>query len=279
MSPNPETPNTDSNRADGPPGATTADNRDVVRERFGAHAADYATSTVHAKGASLERLLDLTRPEPAWRVLDIATGAGHTALAFAPHVAEVIATDITPQMLQVGREIALERGLSNVRFSPADASDLPFPDGSFDLVSCRIAPHHFPDVGAFVAESARVLKAGGLLAVVDNLVQEDSVAAQFVNDFERLRDPGHVACLSAAQWRAHFAAQGLAVCADEARPKDIRFDSWVARQGLDAETTARLRAMLDAPPGSAAEFLQPRTEEGGLVFTLSEGLFVARKSG
>ena len=73
--------------------------KSLAQQRFGRAAADYATSEVHAKGASLTRLVELTEPKPHWRVLDVATGAGHTALAFAPHVAKVTATDITEEML------------------------------------------------------------------------------------------------------------------------------------------------------------------------------------
>ena len=68
--------------------------KSLAQQRFGRAAADYATSEVHAKGASLTRLVELAEPKPHWRVLDVATGAGHTALAFASHVAKVTATDI-----------------------------------------------------------------------------------------------------------------------------------------------------------------------------------------
>ena len=81
-----------------------------------------------------------------WRVLDVATGAGHTAFTFAPHVKVVHATDITPQMLAVTTEQAQTRGLSNIVVEHADAEALPYEDGRFDLVTCRIAPHHFGDV-------------------------------------------------------------------------------------------------------------------------------------
>jgi D-amino-acid oxidase len=257
----------------------SADNRALVRERFGANAASYGTSTVHAKGWSLQRLVELTRPQATWRVLDVATGGGHTALAFAPHVARVEATDITPEMLEVGRSLAVDRGLDNVTFAPADAMNLPYEDLSFDLVTCRIAPHHFPDVGAFVAESARVLVPGGLLAVVDNIVPEDRRAADFVNDFERRRDPGHAACLSSTTWASHFAAAGLELLEAEAVAKTIHFDPWVDRQDLDDATRRALGAMLEEAPPSAADFLRPRRERGDRVFDLREGIFVARKAG
>jgi ubiquinone/menaquinone biosynthesis C-methylase UbiE len=129
----------------------------LVQQKFGAAAADYAASSVHAKGESLARLVALVEPKPHWRLLDIATGAGHTALAFAPHVRVVTATDVTQPMLDEARKLAKARGLSNVRTAQARAEDIPFPDTSFDLVTCRLAAHHFEDMAAFVGEAFRVL--------------------------------------------------------------------------------------------------------------------------
>ena len=71
----------------------------VVRSKFGPAAADYAASDVHAKGESLARIVELVAPQKAWAALDVATGAGHAAAVFAPHVASVIASDITDEML------------------------------------------------------------------------------------------------------------------------------------------------------------------------------------
>ena len=70
-----------------------------VQSQFGRAAADYATSSVHAQGESLARIVELTAPKKTWEALDVATGAGHTAAIFAPHVASMIASDITDEML------------------------------------------------------------------------------------------------------------------------------------------------------------------------------------
>src|SRR6266849_4178603 len=82
--------------------------KSLVQEQFGATAAHYLTSKPHAKGKSLERLVELVQPQPAWRALDVATGAGHTAYAFAPHVARVWATDITEEMLALLKAMLAE---------------------------------------------------------------------------------------------------------------------------------------------------------------------------
>ena len=135
----------------------------LVQQQFGAHAAAYATSKVHAQGASLARLVELIRPQPNWQVLDVATAAGHTAFAFAPHVAHVTATDITPEMLGEAAKLAAAKDIDNVSLEQADAEQLPFAAGSYDLITCRIAPHHFPHIDHFLAAAARVLRPAGLI--------------------------------------------------------------------------------------------------------------------
>ena len=141
------------------------DAKESNRRQFGANASNYAMSAVHAKGASLDRMVELVDPQSHWHCLDIATAAGHTAFAFAPHVAEVTATDLTDEMVDLAATRADEKQLTNVRTQVADAEELPFGDESFDLVTCRIAPHHFPNQLAFIAEASRVLASGGTFAL------------------------------------------------------------------------------------------------------------------
>lgn len=262
--------------------------KSIVQQQFGAHAAAYATSTVHAKGASLARLVELVRPEKHWRALDIATGAGHTAAAFAPHVAHVVASDITEEMLDEARKLAATKGFANMEAASADAQALPFSDALFDLVTSRIAPHHFPDVGAFVREVARVLKPGGTFALVDNIAPDAestkgfsdrdlAEAAVAYNDFEKLRDPSHGRCLGMAEWTDVITAAGLQVTHKERLPKDMEFDPWAVRLGCDEATIAGLRKTLAEAGPTLAAFLKPRLEKGALWFTLDEAIVIARK--
>lgn len=262
--------------------------KSLVQQQFGAHAAAYATSVVHAKGASLGRLVELVQPQPDWQVLDIATGAGHTAAAFAPHVAQVIATDITEEMLAEARKLAAAKGLANMATAVADAEALPFEDARFDLVTCRIAAHHFPDVPRFVSEVRRVLKPGGTFALVDN-ISPDAVstpgfseaelrdAAAAYNAFEKLRDPSHGRCLGIGEWREVIGATGLDVRHYEILPKSMEFAPWATRLGADAATTARLRSMLEEGSAALVAFLAPRRDGDALWFKLDEAIVIARK--
>jgi ubiquinone/menaquinone biosynthesis C-methylase UbiE len=263
-------------------------NKSLVQEQFGAHAAAYVTSTVHAKGASLARLVQLVHPQKHWHALDIATGAGHTALAFAPHVESVIASDLTQEMLDEAAKLAAARGIGNLATALADAEALPFADARFDLVTCRIAPHHFPDIPTFVSEVARVLKPGGTFALADNIEPDAESTPGFVpielrdaaliyNTFERLRDPSHNRCLGMTEWSELIEDAGLEVVHKERAPKEMEFEPWATRMGCGDSTVERLRSiLLEASPALRA-FLKPRSEGGALTFTLDEAVIIARK--
>lgn len=260
----------------------------LVQQQFGANAAAYATSVVHAKGASLARLVELVKPGADWAALDIATGAGHTALAFAPHVREVIASDLTPEMLDEAAKLAVSKGYANMKTAPADAERLPFPDARFDLVTCRIAPHHFPDIPAFLSESRRVLKPGGTFALVDNVspdeattpgfpVSELSAAADAYNAFEKKRDPSHGRALTTSEWTREIAAAGLELMHTEHAPKAMDFATWCRTMKVPESAIVELRAILTDAKGAFAAFLKPTFEGDKIGFTLDELIAIARK--
>ena len=262
--------------------------KEIVQQQFGANAASYATSPVHAKGYSLQRLVELAQPQPDWQVLDVATAAGHTAFAFAPQVAHVTATDLTPEMLTVAADLAVQKELTNLTFELADAEDLPYSNETFDLVTCRIAPHHFPKIQQFINEAARVLKPNGLLAVVDNIVPGTHLrgkkarlineAGAYVNAFEKLRDPSHGRCWSIGEWEQGFRQAGFTVQHQELLSKEIEFASWTARMQMLPEDAVRLKVMLLQAPTTVAEFLTPQIHGDRITFRLTELLIVGKLS-
>ena len=262
--------------------------KELVQQQFGANAANYLTSAVHAKGASLARLVELVAPKKDWTALDVATGAGHTAAVFAPHVAKVIASDLTPEMLEQVRKLATEKGLANMEPAIADAEKLPFPDASFDLVTCRIAPHHFPSIEKFLSEVHRVLKPGGTFALVDNVSPDNettpgfsgaalAAAADGYNAFEKLRDPSHGRALPTAEWLSLMRKVGLTLVHHEHAPKGMDFQSWVKTMNVPAATVPRLAAMLDEASPALKAFLKPTNDDGKRGFTLDELIAIARR--
>ncbi len=253
------------------------DPNDLIQQQFGANADKYATSVIHAKGASLARLVDLTQPRRDWLVLDVSTGAGHTALTFAPRVARVVACDLTSQMLHAAERLANERGIANIEFKSADAHSLPFDEGTFDLVTNRLALHHYSDARKAVAEMARVCKPGGLVAIADNVVPPDKGTAGYLNHFEQLHDPSHHWAYPVARLEAMFADAGLRVEHTENVSKEMELDPWADRSGASEELKAKLRKWLDDAPAPAREWLRPRHDGDRTFFTLTEAIVIGRK--
>lgn len=246
-----------------------------VRKQFARSAELYATSPVHARGADLDVVVRFARPEPTDVALDVSTGAGHTALALAPRVARVVATDLTPEMLEVARRLAAERGVKNVEFQEADVRALPFSDASFDVVTCRTAAHHYPELQVPVREMARVLRMGGRLVVSDTVSPADEVPDRFINALETLRDSTHVRDWSVAEWQEAFAASGLTLENYEEMLLEIEFQSWVERSTTPPELQAVLVAMLTRAPRRLRELF--RVQEAPLRFCLHKAVFVAVK--
>jgi SAM-dependent methyltransferase len=257
-----------------------------IQDQFGPNAAAYGRSSVHAQGPGLARLVELTQPQPEWRVLDLATGAGHTAFAFAPFVREVTAVDITSPMLTTARDLGRQRGLSHIRLVQAPAEQLPFAAASFDLVVCRLAAHHFGEIGRFMSESARLLKPGGQLALLDNIVPGsrrrgkkaalERRAGTYVNAFERLRDPSHVRCLSLDQWVDAYVTAGFTVSHHESSPMPLDFADWTARMQVSAVNRQRLRAMLLQAPEPVLTFLTPAISGDKIEFHLHKAIIVGQ---
>jgi ubiquinone/menaquinone biosynthesis C-methylase UbiE len=191
-------------------------------------------------------------------MLDVATGGGHTALAFAPHVAHVLATDLAPQMLDEAQRFLRERTLARLSFGVADAEDLPFADGIFDLVTCRIAPHHFRDAARFVSEAVRVLRPGSILLVQDHLLPHDDEAARYIDAWERLRDPSHHRAFNRQEWKRMFDHAGLHVYALETVTKQHSFVEWTQRQGCTREIVQQLVADVRAAPRAVLAWMEPR---------------------
>jgi SAM-dependent methyltransferase len=226
---------------------------------FSRRAEAYAASPSHARGEDLEIVAGLAAPRPDDRCLDIACGPGHTALRMARQAGLVIATDIAPGMLAAARRLAAERGLDNLRVLGADAAALPFAtaDGGagFDLVTCRIAPHHFADVPGFLAEVARVLAPAGRFVLEDSLAPDDPEAAAFLEDLEQRRDPTHRHSLSDAEWRAALAGAGLRITAETVWAKHHEFALWAGRAGLEVTEIAALEARVLSAPAAVREAL------------------------
>ncbi len=246
-----------------------------VRAQYGAVGDAYLKSAGHATGDDLARMVELAAPSGSERVLDIATGGGHVARAFAPHVASVIASDLTPEILTHASRAFSEWNLPNVTTEIADAEQLPFDDVSFDIVACRIAPHHFPDPAAFVAEVARVLAPQGTFVLVDSTVPEGDDGAWF-NEIEAIRDSSHVRSLTVAEWVSLLTAHGMKVVHHEDLRKRHDFADWVQGSRTSTEDIACIEEKLLSAPETTQREYDIVCDQGRVVsFTDTKTLFVA----
>jgi SAM-dependent methyltransferase len=246
-------------------------------ERWEKAAAAYASGE-HKSGRELELVVMFAAPHGSERALDIGAGAGHTALALAPHVRSVVVTDPVEGMLAAARGVFEQAGVDNAEFMVATAEQLPFDNASFDIVTTRLAAHHFDDVPLAIREIARVLRPGGVFVFVDTLAPEDPHSAAFQDEVERLRDPTHRRIYTKAEWIAFCESAGLSVeHVDEVR-KGHPFESWLERGGEDAGTMQRVRERFLHAPESAVRALQITTSDGVVTsFTDRKLVLAARR--
>ena len=250
-----------------------------VQAQFGPSAAAYVTSAGHATGPDLERLLAWGRERGASRVLDIATGGGHTALAFSPFTPSVLAVDLTLPMLQAAREFLAAQdpapGAGPIRLLAADVEALPFRAGTFGTVTCRLAAHHFPALLPALREVARVLRTGGSLLVQDILGHDDEEAAAFITEVERRRDPSHVRAFRQLEWTAFLRAAGLTVMDETVMSRKRDWSDWTGRMRMTAEARGDLeRFVLAAPVGCRQAF--DVVIENGRIVSFSDRMLLLR---
>jgi SAM-dependent methyltransferase len=246
-----------------------------VTAQFGPSAAAYVTSAGHAAGPDLEQLLAWGRRRGAARVLDVATGGGHTALAFSGFTPSVVAVDLTVPMLQAARSFMAAQGAPGIRLLAADGDALPFRGGTFGAVTCRLAAHHFPALLPPLREVARVLRAGGSFLVQDILGHDDEEAAGFITEVERRRDPSHVRAFRQLEWTAFLRAAGLTVMDEAVLTGRRDWEDWTARARMTAVARADLERFVLAAPARCREAFGFEAD-GGRIVSFSDRLLLLR---
>jgi SAM-dependent methyltransferase len=244
------------------------------RDQFNKQAALYATSPVHRFGPSLPVLVEVAAPQPIDLALDVATGTGNTALALAPLVLRVIGLDVASGMLNQARARAQAENVENVEFITGSAEDLPFPDAEFSLVVSRHAPHHFHDLDKFLREVRRVLKPGGRFVVADQISPSAQVA-DWVDRWERTRDPSHFRQRTVNDWRRLSAAAGFTWIRDQGVPYELPFDWWVKQAGCEEETIHELQKQASAADEVVRREMGIKFNTAGQVVSFMEPMMVA----
>ncbi|MMZ52756.1 putative methyltransferase YcgJ [compost metagenome] len=240
------------------------DSKEAVKQQFAQHAEKYVASESHAKGGDLVLLAEWLHPHSTWVMLDVATGGGHVAKTLSPYVGHVFATDLTPRMLTRAAE-HLRPEHPNIWYVVADAEALPFLDETFDAVTCRIAPHHFPRPEQFVREVARVLKPGGRFLMIDNVAPAGKQLDLFMNKVEKARDESHVRCLSIEEWRGLFTVAGLTERRESLRRKTYDFPVWVARMARDTKQIEAVETLLIDAADEMKQYFAVKIQDGKVI--------------
>ncbi len=223
------------------------------REQYASVAANYATSASHAGGDDLAWFSARAASVAPGLALDVACGGGFSTRALLAAGHTVVATDLTPESLLAARGATDE---PRVRWVAAAAERLAVRTESVHVVGCRIAPHHFADIAAFVDEVTRVLVPGGLFLLVDTTVSEDEALAAWIEDLERRRDPSHGHSWPVTRWRAVVSGARLRVDETQLYRKRHDFDGWLGRAGCTGDAAADIRARFrDAPDAMRQAYL------------------------
>jgi SAM-dependent methyltransferase len=213
----------------------------VVEAQFGPRAKAYVESAVHSQGADLEVIGTLA--QNAELALDMGAGGGHVSYALARHARQVIASDLSSEMLAAVARTAREKGLGNIETVEAPAEHLPFEDETFDFVASRFSAHHWRDFDAGLREARRTLKRGGRAAFVDVYAPGQALFDTHLQAIELLRDHSHVRDYTSAQWLDTLGRSGFAVEACRTWRLRMDFPVWIARMQTPQDNVKAIRAL------------------------------------
>jgi len=201
----------------------------LVASQFGPQAAAYVASAVHAQGEDLVQMAAAVTGMAQARVLDLGCGGGHVSFNVAPHVREVVAYDLSHNMLGAVAATAAAKGLGNIATQHGRVEALPFADAAFDVVMSRFSAHHWHGFAAALREARRVIKPGGRAVLADAISPGPALLDTFVQAIELLRDPSHVRDYTIAEWTRALADSGFRVDLVTRRRLRLEFGSWIAR--------------------------------------------------
>ncbi len=252
-----------------------------AKAQFDKQAAHYNQQWNQWSAENLQWLLDNAKWNAQASILDVATGGGFTALAFAPSVREVVALDVSSGMLEQARKRAEVEGVTNIVFAEGAAEAMPFPDARFEGVTCRIAAHHFLSVPQFLNETFRVLKSGGTLLLTDTSVPDNAPETdEWQNSLEALRDPSHVRNYAPKEWRAFVEAAGFVVeqISGSNGAVPVTMQDWCVKSGCTPEQTAEVRRRLETAPESIVRAFQIESLlDGDIAFVWQRVVLKAAK--
>ncbi|SDW66709.1 Methyltransferase domain-containing protein [Marininema mesophilum] len=252
------------------------ENKQAVQKQFTQTGTSYRKSTIHASGSDLTWISELAGSPML--ALDVATGAGHTAFTLSSIANRVVGMDLTERMLQIAEEGARQRKLTNITWFQGDAEAIPFPDKLFDLVTCRIAAHHFPHPERAFFEFRRVLVPGGKCIFIDNYAPSEPGANLLINEVERLRDPSHFYAWTKNEWQEYIAAGGLtSISLQHEWTNTVELEDWFRRADTPLASRSEVRRLLSTSSPTLQRLFDFDLVSPAPYLLLHKGLWTAQR--
>lgn len=245
-----------------------------VQKQFGRTAAAYVESPSHARGEDLDRIVALAMDHGGERVVDVGTGVAHTLRRVAPSFRRAVGVDATREMLEAGLGVLEGASVKNAVLVQADATALPIPSGAADVVTSRLAAHHFVDAAGAFREIARILRPGGLFILVDNFAPDEPELQRFINEVETLRDPSHVRNHTVGVWSDLLERAGLRTTVDsDSGVTKLTTENWLERSQTPPDRAEEVRRRLRTATPAAVEAFRITP----LTFAVRKLILIGRK--
>jgi ubiquinone/menaquinone biosynthesis C-methylase UbiE len=250
--------------------------KEAVQKQFAKTVEAFSKTLTRDTAEIMAEKVEFAKPKPGELTLDVACGPGELVLGLAARVGFARGIDLTQAMLLQAREFQRQRNISNAAFDRGEAEQLPYPDHSFDLVSCQCSMHHMPKPEFALREMVRVMKPEGRMMVIDCLSPESDPKFELHNKIESLRDPSHTCSLRLTAFLSMFDAQGLEILRQSLKRRERSFNTWMLRAGVDSKHKRYLEArklLEDSIAGDRAGF-SAKAQGEDMLLTHNEAMFL-----
>ena len=254
--------------------------KEAVQKQFGKTVEAFSKTATRDTPEILAEKVESAKPKSTDLTLDVACGPGELVLGLAARVSFARGIDLTQEMLHRAQEFQRERNITNAAFDRGEAEQLPYPDHSFDLVTCQCSFHHMPKPELALREMVRVAKPDGRLMVIDPVAPESDAKFDLLNRIESLRDPSHASTLRLTTFLSMFDDLGLEITRQSLRRRERSFNKWMLRAGLEPKHKryVEARKLLEGSIAGDRAGFSPRIQGEDIIIVHNEGMFLLQRA-